>query len=300
MIRALAASTMVIVSPQAAAAACAWPSAAGVAFEAASPAAPLMVVAGQIGDAPADIVFDTGASAPFPVFLSERAAERLGLTLSAEIAPPSTTAIGSARQTYRTGRLPSFTLGPVRLKDAQVAVTPMIDAMERQLGRRIDAIVGHHLVAERVIAIDYAAGRINLAAPTPDAASSVGVELAPLKPLAMVRMTVNGRGPFLMEIDTGATTTSLSPRAAAKAGVKAQSRGRMGGAGGAVDVGVGRGSAELGKVSRDLRAIAITPAVDQVGAAAGAALDGIIGGDFFAGACLTLDYPGRRLWVSRP
>ncbi len=302
MTRTLGAAMLVFAAlPHVAAAACGrGPTAGEIGFEPAAAAAPLMVVQGKIGDAAASIVLDTGASAPYRVFIGPSLAQRLTLALSDEITPPTDTAVGGERQTYRTARLPSFTLGPISLTDVEIAVVPMIDRMGAQIGRPVDAIVGHQLLRDRIVAIDYAARRVSLDAKPGEADAAIRFELARQKPLVLAVMTINGRGPFVMEIDTGATGTSLSPRAAARAGVKSLGHGQMAGAGGRIAVGVGRARASLGGVTRDLNAVAITPAIDSIAAAAGSAIDGVIGGDFFAGACLTLDFPQQRLWLSAP
>ncbi|CAN5404515.1 hypothetical protein BH09PSE1_BH09PSE1_10990 [soil metagenome] len=271
-----------------------------ITFQPASIHAPLMVVDGRVDPAgPVAVVFDTGASAPFDVFLSPSLASRLSLPLSEEIAPPDTTAVGSARQTYRTARLDHFALGPVVLSQNTVAVVPMIDSMEAQVGRRVDAIVGHHLVRDRTIAIDYAARRIDLTATPGSGETAIPFTLAVRKPLTLVAVTINGFGPFQLEIDTGATGTTLSPDAAGRAGIQAAGRGRLGGAGGGVDVRLGQAILSFGPVSRTV-AVAISPAIDAIAASAGSPVDGILGGDFFAETCLTIDYPGSRLWLTAP
>ncbi len=268
-------------------------------FDYASPQASLIVVEGRIGDplAKAAVVVDTGGAAPFDLIVSQALAQRLGLSLSDEITPPSTTAVGPNKQAYRTGRLARFSLGPVSLAPVDVAVTPMVDQMAAQVGRRIDAVVGPYFLRTRVVSIDYAGRRLDLAAPAGPEAEAMTFTLGRLKPLVLVRAMVNGAGPFTLEIDTGATGTSLSPGAAARAGVATQGQGALGGAGGSVSVEVGAAEVALGSTHRALPRVAITGAIDAIGAAVGTPIDGILGTDFFQGTRLTIDYPGQRLWL---
>ena len=268
-------------------------------FDYASPQAPLIVVAGRIGDplGKAAVVIDTGGAAPFDVIVSQALAQRLGLALSDEVTPPSTTAVGPNKQAYRTGRLARFSLGPVSLAPVDVAVTPMVDQMGAQVGRRIDAVVGQYFLRTRVVSIDYAARRLDLAASAGPEAEAMTFTLGRLKPLVLARALVNGAGPFTLEIDTGATGTSLSPGAAARAGVATQGQGALGGAGGSVSVGVGAAEVALGSTHRALPRVAITDAIDAISAAVGTPIDGILGTDFFQGTRLTIDYPGQRLWL---
>lgn len=267
-------------------------------FEFATPQVKLIVLKGVIdGYGSASVVFDSGATAPFDVFISGAVAAHLTLPQSGEIAPPQTTAVGAQRQTYRTARLPGFNLGPVTLKDSAVAVVPMIDGMAAQVGRPVDAIVGQQFLKSRVFAIDYAARKIALRASPGDDATAIRFVLAPAKPLLLVHARINGRGPFTLQIDTGATGTSLSPDAASRADVTSVGAGVLGGAGGAVAVQVGQARVAFGPLERGLAAVAITEAMTKISAAAGTTIDGILGGDFYQDACLTIDYPGRRLWL---
>jgi predicted aspartyl protease len=271
-----------------------------IAFEYASPRAPLIVVEARLGDQrdKVSVVLDTGGAAPFEVILSQAIAQRLGMALSEEITPPSTTAIGPRKQTYRTGKLAAFSLGPVSLRSVDVAVTPMVDQMGPQVGRRIDAVVGQYFLRSRTISIDYAARRLDLAAPAGPEAGAIGFTLGRLKPLVLVQATVNGAGPFTLQIDTGATGSTLSPGAAERAGVTAQGQGAMGGAGGSVAVGVARAQIAFGPIQRDLPVVAISDAIDAVSAVVGTPIDGILGTDFFQATRLTIDYPGQKLWLA--
>ncbi len=268
-------------------------------FNYASPQAPLLVAEARIGPRHdrAAVVVDTGASPPFAVFLSTAMAQRLSLAQSADITPTESSAIGPRRQSYRTARLDGFRLGPVRLRGVDVAVMPMLDELGHNLGRPVDAIVGYHFLKDRRIAIDYAARRIDLAAPAPDARRAIGFVLGAGKPLVLVQATINGSGPFILEIDTGATGTSLSPAAAAKARLATLGQGVMTGAGGQVSVNITAASVSFGGIDRDLGHVAVSGAIAALGEAAGTPIDGILGTDFFQGTVLTIDYPARRLWL---
>jgi predicted aspartyl protease len=269
-------------------------------FEYASPQAPLIVLEARIGEARDKIavVLDTGGLAPFDVILGQAVAQRMGLALSDEVTPETTTAVGPRKQSYRTASLSRFTLGPVTLAPATAAVTPMVDQMGGQVGRKVDAIVGQYFLRSRTIAIDYAARKLDLTAEPGAAAQAVAFSLGRLKPLMLVTATVNGVGPFTLELDTGATGTTLSPEAAARAGVASRGQGVLGGAGGAVSVGYGEASVTFDGVTRKLPRVALSDAMGPISAAAGAPIDGILGTDFFDGTRLTIDYPAQRLWLT--
>lgn len=268
-------------------------------FDYASPQAPLIVVQAKGGDSrdKMAVVVDTGAAAPFAVFVSEAVAKRQSLALSEEIVPTDSIAVGPRRQGYRTAKLARFELGPVTLGATDIAVVPMIDRMA--VGRRVDAIVGYHFLRERRFAIDYRSRTIDLAAPAGPDAEAIRFVLAAKKPLILVEAMVNGAGPFTLEIDTGASGTMLSRAAAARAQVAATGAGVQSGAGGLVQVDVGAASVELGGVRRALKFVSISDAMDSIGTAAGTSIDGILGTDFFSCCRLTVDYPNQRLWLTQ-
>lgn len=131
-------------------------------------------------------------------------------------------------------------------------------------------------------------------------------------PYFLVDAKINGRGPYVLLIDTGASTTVVTPKVAAELGTaerleNARARGVQGssadvqsrvrvdtltilGAGGGAGGGTG---VEL----RNVRTLSIDLAKLQ--AALGTKLDGILGYPAFADVVLTLDYPARQVRVSR-
>lgn len=267
-------------------------------FDYASPQAPLIVVQAKVGEGrdKMEVVLDTGAAAPFAVFVSEAVAKRQALALSEEIVPTDTIAVGSRRQGYRTAKLARFELGQVTLGATDIAVVPMIDRMS--VGRRVDAIVGYHFLRDRRFAIDYRARAIDLAAPPGPDAEAIRFVLAAKKPLILVEAMVNGAGPFTLEVDTGTSSTILSRSAAARAQVAATGASVQSGAGGLMQVDVGTASVKLGSVHRALKFVSISEAMDPIGAAAGTSIDGILGTDFFSCCRLTVDYPNQSLWLT--
>lgn len=273
----------------------------GMAFRYASPKAPLIVVEGNLGNArnKAAMVLDTGATAAYAAFLDTSVAQRMGLVLSDEIMPARSTSVGPRPRPYRTARLARFELGPIVLHDVEVAVVDWIAGMAPDANRKVDAIVGYHLLRERVFSIDYLGRRLDLAAsPGPDS-TAIAFALGPQKPMILVQATVNGAGPFTMEIDTGATTTILAPAAARRAGIVPRpSPATMSGAGGAVAVETGAARIAFGGIERDMGQIVVMPALATIAAAAGTPVDGILGTDFLYGTRLTIDYPRRRLWLA--
>jgi hypothetical protein len=95
--------------------------------------------------------------------------------------------------------------------------------LRRATGAEIDGDIGYNFLKHFAVTLDYPAGLLHLA-PERDseAVASEGVEVAfrlgaPAKPLVLVEVAVNGSGPYQFAVDTGASTTLVSPALAFEA-----------------------------------------------------------------------------------
>lgn len=261
---------------------------------------PFVVMEGRIGAAglPARVLLDTGAGAPFDIMISPGLAERAGAVVQAGEALAARGAIGDQAVAIRRASVAGFALGPIRLGAVSAGISPLLDAVSRQLGAPVDAIVGHRFIAGRTIAIDYVRREVDFQARAGRAGAAIAFTIAQRRPLTLVRATINGRGPFLMALDTGASTTLLSPALADAVGVRAETPARLGGAGGTTAGGarLGRAAIRLGTIVRDGQSVAVADVLGPIRAVAGAEIQGVLGADFFRTGRIIIDYGGNRLW----
>jgi predicted aspartyl protease len=261
---------------------------------------PFVVMEGRIGAAgvPARVLLDTGAGAPFDIMISPGLAARAGAIAETGDALAAPGAVGDQAVSIRPARVAHFSLGPIRLGNVSAGISPLLDSVSRQLGAPVDAIVGHRFIAGRTIAIDYVRREVDFTAQAGSAGAAIGFTVAPRRPLTLVRVTINGHGPFLMALDTGASTTLLSPALAEAVGVRAETRAQLGGAGGTTAGGARLGSASirLGTIVRDGQSVAVADVLGPIRAVAGADVHGVLGADFFRTGRIIIDYGGSRLW----
>ena len=259
---------------------------------------PFVVLEGRAGTVPARVLLDTGNAAPFAMIVSPALAERAAALVEDSPEHRAPAAVGDSAVAIRPARLARFTLGPVALDNVAIGISPAVDAVARQVGSPIDAILGHLFVAGRTITIDYGRRRLDLEAAPGPAGQAIGFSLAPARPVTLVRATINGRGPFLMVLDSAASTTLISPATAVAAGVEAAMPAQLGGAGGASAGGarLGRARIALGGLIRDGQPIAVADALGPLSAVAGAPIEGIIGADMFGTGRIIIDYGTNRLW----
>lgn len=184
-----------------------------VPFETPSAQIPFVLMEARVNDERiARVLLDTGAAAPFAVMISPELARLSGAVRDGGSDAPSTGALGAAPVGFQSARLAEFRLGPIRLRDVSAGVTSALDAVSRQLGTRVDAIVGQRFVEGRTISIDYGAHQVDFAAAAGPPGAAVPFALAPKRPLTMIEVMLNGRGPFALALDTGRARHCFRPR----------------------------------------------------------------------------------------
>jgi len=118
-------------------------------------------------------------------------------------------------------------------------------------------------------------------------------------PLVLVKVRVNGNGPYTFFVDTGATLTVIGAplaRALHLPVLDAPVRGL--GAGGRFSARASFATVSLGEVSRDRVVVGIVD-LAQIRSAVGP-VDGVIGYNFLKPYRVVIDYPGRQLCLETP
>ena len=116
------------------------------------------------------------------------------------------------------------------------------------------------------------------------------------QPLILLPIHVNGGGPFDFILDTGTSTTVITPELAKELGVETSSVGAGTTGGAPVDVHAGTlPSFQLGGAKIDNMAVVVANFFEMLSAAVGAKLDGIVGYNFLRNYKVVIDYPGGNL-----
>jgi hypothetical protein len=261
---------------------------------------PFVVMEARIGadSRPARVLLDTGNGSPYDIVISPGFAERAGAVARDEGERQARAAVGDAPVLIRPASVANFSLGPIRMQQASAGISTLIDSVSRQIGQPLDGIVGHRFVAGRTISIDYGRRQVDFAARAGRPADAISFTIAPSRPLTLVRVIVNGRGPFLMALDTGASTTLLSPAFARAVGIETTQAVQLGGAGGTTAGGarIGRAQIRLGGLTRDGQQVAVGDVLGPIRQVSGAPIDGVLGADMFGAGRITIDYGSNRLW----
>lgn len=242
-------------------------------------------------------VIDTGNGA-VPLLLSRKSASKMGLTLSSKsIGAASGIGSGAASQIQST-RLASFSLGDYQVPNLEAAVSSTLDDLSTRSGQSIDANIGYHFLKFFTLTIDHPSRTIILS--TQRLANGIAFTLAPKKPLLILPVKINNQGPFTFALDTGASSSVISPLLAQRLALP---RGRdvpMLGASGATTAYLTTvdSLAFAGAVNRNLT-LATGDFFDALSQATGTRIEGILGFNSFQNLTLTIDYPNSKLSTQR-
>ena len=126
-------------------------------FTLAAPSKPLAVVSALVnGRGPYAFAVDTGASTTV-------VAESLGRELDLPTAPTPALTGGGGTVAATAARLATLALGPIQLRDVDVAVSDFLTQLSEAIGTRLDGVIGYNVLRGFHVAIDYPRGLLTLA-----------------------------------------------------------------------------------------------------------------------------------------
>lgn len=275
------------------------PSRAKTKFRLAGGAQPLILLPVKINEhGPFEFILDTGAGTSL---LSSELAKQLEVKIISSKEGQS----AGGKIAVLLGKVDSLAVGETKLRDVEVGVVDLAH-IGKTIGAKIDGDLGYNVLKHFRITIDYRGKTIRLddpkrverfgAAATP-ARAEIAMRLAhPAKPLILVDVRANGRGPFQFAIDTGTSTTAITPELAKKLGIASSPIGPATTAGAPVGVTAGTlQSFQVGGATIDNLDVVVADFFAMLNDAIGAKLDGIVGYNFLRHHKVVIDYPNETL-----
>lgn len=272
------------------------PNSAKVKFRLAGGAQPLILLPVQVNDrGPFDFILDTGAGTSL---LSSDLAKQLQVKIIGSKEGQS----AGGKVSVSLAKVDSVSVGETKLRDVDVGIVDLAH-IGKTIGAQIDGDLGYNFLKHFRVTIDYGDCEIRFDDPKRvqsfgrSAKTEVPIRLAsPAKPLILVDVHANGRGPFQFAIDTGTSTTAIAPELAKQLGVASSPvvAGTTGGA--SVDFSAGTlRSFQLGGAKIDNMAVVVADFFEMLNTAIGAKLDGIVGYNFLRNYKVVIDYPNETL-----
>jgi predicted aspartyl protease len=270
---------------------------AQVPFRLVGGAQPLILVPVKVnGDGPHWFILDTGAG---HCLLTPELAQRLGV--SARETRQGRGAAGHA--SVGIGSVDSLAVGGMTSGKLDVGITDELHRIAAVVRAPIDGDLGFPFLQHFRVQLDYRSQVLTLEdGDDASAGGSLPVEFtlaSPHKPLILLPVFVNGKGPFRFAVDTGTSMTCVSTTLAGRLGLRLDAGTDLTGVGGTFSSATGRlESLSIG----DSRATGLTIAsggfIEQLGRAVGCEFDGIVGYDFLKQYRPVIDYPRRTLQLA--
>ncbi len=196
----------------------------------------------------------------------------------------------------------SLAVGEMRLENVAVAIVDLA-SIGTAVGAKIDGDIGYNFLKRFRVTIDYRGSMIRLEDPkrienfASRAKTEVPIRFAnPAKPLILVDVHANGRGPFQFAIDTGTSTTAVAPELAKELGLAISEIPPIAGGGGRIAASAATlHSLQLGGARSDNVAVVVADFFSILNAVVGAKLEGIVGYNFLRNYKVVIDYPGETL-----
>jgi predicted aspartyl protease len=272
------------------------PSSAKVKFRLAGGAQPLILLPIHVNDhGPFDFILDTGAGTSL---LTPELAKQLNVKIVGSKEGQS----AGGKVAVSLAKADSLAVGEARIDDVDLGIVDLAH-VGKTIGAKIDGDLGYNFLKHFRVTINYRDCEIRFDDPkrveaiARAAKTAVPIRLAsPAKPLLLIDVHLNGRGPFQFAIDTGTSTTAITPQLANELGISTSPVGAGTTAGAQVDVRAGNiESFQLGGAKIDNMTVVVADFFEMLSAAIGAKLDGIVGYNFLRNYKVAIDYPGETL-----
>jgi predicted aspartyl protease len=272
-----------------------------VKFRLAGGAQPLLLLPVSVNDrGPYEFILDTGAGTS--LLAPELAA---ALQIQSTGSKKGHTAGGPVD--VRLATVDSLGVGEMRIRNLEVAIANL-DQLARAVGAKLDGDLGYNFLKHFRLTIDFRAAELRLEDPKraeyfgPPPLTELRMRLAhPAKPLILVEAHVNGRGPFQFAIDTGTSTSAISPKLMRDLGLASRPVGQATTGGAPIAMTAARvqtlrvGAAQAGDLD-----VIIGDFLGMLSQVVGTQLDGIVGYNFLRNYKVTIDYPNESLSLFLP
>ena len=273
-----------------------------VKFRLAGGVQPLILLPVEVnGEGPFEFILDTGAG-------TSLLSSELGKKLDVKILGAKEGQSAGGAVSVSLAKLNSLSVASVKLDDVDVGVVDL-SQIGKTVGAKIDGDLGYNFLKHFRITLDYRRNEIRFDDPKrfetagrSRAVTEVAMRLAsPAKPLILVDVHANGRGPFQFAIDTGTSTTAITPELAKQLGVANSPIGPVTTGGAQVNVTAGfLPSFQVGGARIDNLTVVVADFFAMLSNAIGTNLDGIVGYNFLRNYKVVLDYPNETLSLFDP
>ncbi len=273
---------------------------AEVKFRLAGGAQPLILVPVSVNEKEFyDFILDTGAG-------TSLLSTELARNLQVEGAKMKEGQTAGGKVTVHLGNVESLAIGTAKVKNVEVGIVDLSD-LSRAVGAKIDGDIGYNYLKNFRVTIDYKNNTLRLAQGRYETVgqaslSEVGFRRAhPAKPLVLIQALVNGSDTYEFALDTGSSTTMISPDFAKHLKIQGVPIPPIStGGGNKISASVGNlASLAVGQAQVQNLPVVVADSFGMLNQATGASINGIIGYNFLKEFALTIDYPSEKIHFSK-
>jgi predicted aspartyl protease len=259
-------------------------------------AQPLILLPVQVnGRGPFDFILDTGAG-------TSLVSSELGREFGIKIVGSADGQGAGGKVSVSLAKVDSLAVGESKVSDVDVGIVDLSN-IGKAVGKRVDGDLGYNFLKHFRVTINYRDCEIRFDDPkrverfADGAQPGIPIRLASrAKPLILVDVYANSRGPFQFAIDTGTSTSAIRPDLAKELGLTTLEVPPIAGGGGQILASASvLNSFQLGGTKIDNLAVVVADFFTMLNAAIGAKLDGIVGYNFLHNFKVVIDYPGETL-----
>lgn len=272
------------------------PKRAKVKFRLAGGAQPLILVPVHMNDhGPFHFILDTGAGTSL---LSSELSKQLEVKVTGSKEGQS----AGGKVSVSLAKVASLAVAEAKVDDVDVGIVDL-SHIGKTIGAKIDGDLGYNFLKHFRMELNDRDCMVCFDDPKhvetfermPQ--TEIAMHLAnPAKPLVLVHVHANGRGPFQFAIDTGTSTTAITAELAKQLGVASSAIGAGTTVGAHVDVSAGIvKSFQVGGARVDNMAVVVAHFLEMLSNAVGTQLDGIVGYNFLRNYKVVFDYPNELL-----
>lgn len=269
------------------------------------------------------ISFETGTLAPLiiiPVIVNDSLHEKFILDigsgstlLTSEFAQKQNIIISSYKDAIAAGgtvkvglgKVKSIKFGEVRYENFEVGITDDIKKIAMAIGKpKISGNLGYSFFKGHILYINYPEKKLRIASPEnyamPQANKNRFMLANTSKPVVVVEVYINGKGPYAFILDTGASVTNISGELADSLGLALTAGPEITAGGGKLKTSVGMLSeVKLGNDKEKNLTVLVVGYLDMLSKATGKKIDGVLGYDFMKHYKITIYYPAGNLYLEK-
>lgn len=203
------------------------------------------------------------------------------------------------------GTVKSIQVGTLRYEDFEIGITDDVKRIAAAIGNpEVTGNLGYSFLKDHILCINYPEKKLRLTSPenftNPSGNKNIFMLANTAKPVVIVNVYIDGKGPFAFILDTGASVTNISNEMAGSLGLAVSSGPEITAAAGKVKTSFAMlTEVRIGNDSQNNLPVLIGSYFEMLSKVIGKKIDGVLGYDFMKYYKITINYPADTLYLKK-